>query len=588
MKFLRNLLASVLGFIIALVLIVFFFSALAVSEGQELFSGGGNTYETIAPNSVLKIKLNTQIKDYAPYSVDFFSELLGKNDELLGLNSIIEAIEDAKYDDNIMGISIQLNKLNAGVSHISAIRKTINDFKESGKFVMAYGDVYGQKEYYLSSVADSVFVSPVGQVEFKGLSSEVLFFKDFQDQYGVKMEVIRHGKYKSAVEPFLENGMSTSNRNQMEELLNSLWSDMIADVSDTRKVSVEKLNNIADDLKGRTAEMAVENGLVDAFIYEDVYSEKLKNLIGNNELNTISLSNYIQSGKGVVFSTATNEISVIYAQGDIIYGKGDENHIGQGMIIKELDKARENSDVKAVVLRVNSPGGSALASDLIWRSIERLKKEKPVVVSMGNLAASGGYYISCNANKIIAESTTITGSIGVFGMLPNVSKLTKKMGIHSEVVATNKSASYSVFNPINSSFYEVTKEGVDVVYKTFVNKVAKGRGMTFEQVHNLAQGRVWSGKQALENGLVDALGGLEDAIQSAALLADVTDYKTSNYPSYNKDMEEMLKNIPFISTKNGLLKEWVGNENFMLFQNINNLRTVKGIQARLPFVLDIN
>jgi len=587
MNFLRNLLASVLGFIIALFLFFFFVIAVTVSIGGDVFSVNKEAYGEVVPNTILKINLNTQIKDYAPIEMNPFDLILGINDEVLGLNTIITAIENAKYDINIKGISIQVKNLNAGVSQIAAIRKALFSFKESGKFVMAYGDVYGQKEYYLSSVADSLFVNPVGQIEFKGLASEVLFFKDFQDKYGVKMEVIRHGKYKSAVEPFLENKMSESNRNQLEELLQSLWSDIVGDISKSRNISFEDLNTIADNLKGRTAELAVENKLADGAVYRDIYNKKLKLQADSSAVSIVSLVDYINTGKGRMFRVSSNEIAVIYAQGDIIYGKGDENHIGQDMIIKELEKASENSDVKAIVLRVNSPGGSALASDLIWRAVALAKAEKPLVVSMGNLAASGGYYISCNADKIIAESTTITGSIGVFGMLPNVSKLTHEMGIYSEKVATNKNASYSVFNPMNTAFYEVTKEGVDVVYKTFVNRVSTGRGMTFDQVHALAQGRVWSGKQALENGLVDELGGLDVAVNAAASLANIANYKVLSYPSYEKDVKEMLKGIPFISSKNSLLKEWVGNTNFSLFQNINNLRNVKGIQARMPFVLDV-
>ena len=348
--------------------------------------------------------------------------------KVTGLNTLLEAIENAKNDEKISGISIETKSLQGGISQLTAIRSALEDFKTSGKFVMAYADAYGQKEYYLSSVADSLFLSPIGQIDFKGLASEILFFKDFQDNYGVKMEVIRHGKYKSAVEPFLENKMSKANRMQIQSLLQSLWATLVQDISLSRGLSLEVLNEIADLSKGRAADMAVENKLADAALYRDAYDEKLKALAQTETLNSLNLMDYIQSRSGRVFNPATERIAVVYAQGDIQYGKGDENYIGQELMVKALEQACNDEKVKAVVLRVNSPGGSALASDLIWRAMELTKAEKPLVVSMGDLAASGGYYIACNADKIVAEPTTITGSIGVFGMLPNVSQLTDKMG----------------------------------------------------------------------------------------------------------------------------------------------------------------
>jgi protease-4 len=583
MKFLRNLLASIIGTFIALG-ILFFLSIMlvvALSEDEEI---------TVKENSVLEIKLDKLVKDYAPKSDDPFDEILGANDKKLGLNEIINAIENAKYDDNIKGISINTLFVNAGISQTKAIRNKLQEFKDSGKFVYAYADIYDQKAYYLASVADSVFINPVGALDFKGLSSEVLFYKNLQEKTGIKMEVIRHGKYKSAVEPFLENEMSDNNRAQITSFLNSIWNEMLVDIAESRSVSVEELNKIADGLLARNPTLALENKLIDAAIYIDEYIGKMKLSIGvseNNNLNSITLKDYISTGKGRVVENSSDRIAVIYAQGEIIYGKGDEDVIGQELIINALREARESKSTKAIVLRVNSPGGSALTSELIWREIELTKKELPVVVSMGDVAASGGYYIACNANKIIAEPTTITGSIGVFGVVPNISKLAENIGINAEQVSTNKGADYSLFEPMTNEFRTVTQEGVEFVYTTFLNRVAAGRNMTVEQVDEIAQGRVWSGVEALENGLVDDLGGLKEAIIEAAGLAGITDYKIRNYPNYDIDFEDRLSGFPFASSKEEMLIDEFGAANYEIYKTLKQFSQISGIQARLPYVIEI-
>lgn len=580
MKFLRNLLASIIGFFISIFLIFIFFIFIASLMGSpdEII---------VKPNSVLKLDLTTSIKDYAPKDTNPLAEILELNDQKLALNKILNAIDNAKTDANIKGINIRTVYVNAGIAQTQAIRNKIEEFKKSGKFVYAYNDFFDQKSYYLSSVADSVFVNPVGMVDFKGLSTEILYYKDFEDKYGVKMEVIRHGKYKSAVEPYLTNKMSEANREQTVSFLKSIWSEMTGDISRSRKISIEKLNEIADNSNGRNADLAKESNLIDAVIYEDEYKDKLKSIVAS-KVNTISIQDYIKSGKGRKSSLAKNKIAVIYAQGQIMYGEGNEDIIGQGIINKAIKKARKDKSVKAIVLRVNSPGGSALASELIWRELELTKKEKPLVVSMGNLAASGGYYIACNADKIIAEPTTITGSIGVFGMIPNISKLTDKLGINAEQVSTNSSANYSVFEPIDEKFYKVTKEGVEQIYNVFVTRVANGRGLKFDEVDKIAQGRVWTGKQALENGLIDALGSLDDAIEMAASIANVDDYRVRNYPNYKKDIKESFKFSPFAKlSKEELLKEALGEENYRLYDNINQIKNIKGIQARIPFIFEV-
>ena len=580
MKFLRNLLASVLGFFIALFLLFVFFFAIATIVGAE-------EQIVVKSNSVLELDLSTPIKDYAPKEDNPIAEALELNEERLALNKIINAIENAKTDDKIKGISIKTTFVNAGVAQTQAIRNKLEEFKESGKFIYAYNDIYTQKNYYLSSVADSLFLNPVGAIDFRGLSTEILYFKDFEDKYGIKMEVVRHGKYKSAVEPFLENKMSDANREQTTSFLKSIWSEITEDISNSRNISIEELNTIADNSNGRNAEIALKNKLIDASIYEDEYQEKLAGS-SDEKVNTISIEDYINSGKGRISSTAKDKIAVIYAQGDIVYGEGNESFIGQGIINKAIKKAREDDNVKAIVLRVNSPGGSALASELIWRELELTKKEKPLVVSMGNLAASGGYYIACNADKIIAEPTTITGSIGVFGAIPNFSQFADNIGINAEQVSTNNSASYSVFEPMNQKFYDVTKEGVEQIYTTFVNRVSTGRNMTFEQVNEIAQGRVWTGKEAIEKGLVDQLGGLEDAIKAAAELAEVEIYRVRNYPHYKTDLKDALQMNPFMkASKEEILKETMGDENYQLYNNIHKMKNLEGIQARIPFIFQI-
>ena len=585
MKFLRNLIASILGTLIALgiLLILLVVIGMAFGESEKV---------TVKNNTVLEIKLDAEVKDYAPKGTDFLQEFLALGKDKMGLNEIINAIENAKNDDNITGISINALDVNAGISQTQAIRNKLEEFKESGKFIMAYGDVYNQKSYYLSSVADSIFMNPLGGIEFKGLSSEVLFFKDLQDKTGVKMEVIRHGKYKSAVEPFLYNKMSDENREQITTFLQSIWGELLVDISKNRNKTVEELNVVADNLWARNATLAVENNIVDAAVYMDEYDNKLKIASGiatDADLNKIKISDYILTGKGRLASTSTstNKIAVIYAQGEIIYGKGSEDYIGQELIIETLRKARKDKNVKAIVLRINSPGGSALASELIWRELELTKKELPLVVSMGDVAASGGYYIACNADRIFAQPTTISGSIGVFGAIPNMSKLANNIGINAEQVSTNKGPSYSLFEPITDEFRTITTEGVEDIYTTFVERVSAGRNMTTQAVDSIAQGRVWSGVDALNIGLVDELGDLDDAIKYAAEMAAVVDYKVRNYPDYKLDLADKLSGLPFMKTKEKVMMEALGLENYKIYQTIKSFSEIKGVQARMPFVLDI-
>ena len=584
MKFLGNVIATVIGIFVFIML--FFFGVILIGA---IF--GGDDTVSVKKDSVIELNLKEIKNDYAgkykdPW-VTVFSEQKG-----IGITDVINAIEAAKTDDKIKGISILNDESSLGLAQYKDLRNALESFKKSGKFVWAYANAYSQKEYYLNSVANTVYLNPAGELDFKGLSSEVMFFKDFQDKSGIHMEVIRHGKYKSAVEPFLENKMSDANREQITALLNSIWATVSADISKSRNIPLPRLNEIANGLLARTPELAKANGLVDIIAYEDVYHNAIKKQLkvtGDEDYNKISIEDYTQNNVTTALTnTATDEIAIIYAQGEIESGEGDVTIIGEGSMRRALQEARKDEDVKAIVLRIDSPGGSALTSDLIWREIEVTKKVKPVVVSMGNYAASGGYYIACNADKIFAESNTITGSIGVFGILPNFSPLANKLGINTEQVKTHEnSANYSPFVPVDEKFKAFTLEGVEHIYKTFVTHVAEGRKMTFAQVDSIAQGRVWSGSQALKIGLVDKIGGLNDAIAEAAKIAKIKTYSTQNYPEYEKTFGDLISKMPFGKSKEAFIKEEIGEENYLMIEQIKKLQKQKGVQAMMPFGINI-
>jgi len=560
MTFLKNLLAAILGCLIAFGIMFLMFILFAS------LLGSGKDDVAIKKNSILELQLTTPIKDYTGNNAaDPFGGAFGISQSLA---EVLHAIEVAKNDDDIRGISLNNNFIMAGLAQTQAIRGALEDFKEEGKFVYAYADFFMQKDYYLASVADSIFLNPVGGIDFKGLSSEVLFFKDFEEKTGVKMEVIRHGKYKSAVEPFIANEMSDANRTQIKELISSLWEDMIEDISVGRKRSRESLNVIADTLGGRTPEYAMASGLIDEVVFYDQYEDVMRSSLGleeKDDLNLVALSDYVIRSNAKKINTGKDRIAVIYAQGEILYGEGSQDAIGQGIMTKAIRKAKDDEKVKAIVLRVDSPGGSALTSDIIWRELELAKEEKPFVVSMGNVAASGGYYIAAGANKIFAEPTTITGSIGVFGVIPNINELAAEIGINAEQVGTNEnSVDYSLFEPMTDDFRSTVKEGIEDVY-------------------------VWSGTDALELGLVDELGSLKEAIAEAAKLAELTEYKIKNYPKYKTGLELLMEDLQGVSAKakQDFIKEEIGEEAYTALKQVKAALQQKGIQARMPYMLNI-
>lgn len=585
MKFLRNFLASILGslFAFGILFVMFLIFVSLVSSSEDAVA--------VKDNSILELQLQRPISDYTGSNeLDPFAGIF---EESQGLDEIIHAIEVAKNDDRIKGISINNNFIIAGLAQTQAIRRSLEDFKAEGKFIYAYADFFMQRDYYLASVADSVFINPVGVLDFKGLSTEVLYYKELQEKSGVKMEVIRHGKYKSAVEPYLENNMSEANRSQLTALLQSLWNSMVTDISETRSISESNLNVIADTLGGRTPNFAKLSGLVDDVVFYDQYENKLANameLKKDDKINYSSLDDYVKYSNKKTLKSGDDKIAVVFAQGEIFYGEGGPNIIGQGIINEALIKAREDDKVKAIVLRVNSPGGSALTSDIIWREVELAKKVKPVIVSMGNVAASGGYYIAAGANKIFAEPTTITGSIGVFGTVPNLTELADNVGINAEQVGTNKNAvEYSLFEPMQENFKNQVQESIEETYETFLQRVSQGRGMTMAQVDSVAQGRVWSGTEALEIGLVDELGNLDDAISAAAEMAEIDTYGVKKFPKYKSGFERFMEDLEGASVKikENLLKDEIGEEAYQVLKELQSFKKQSGVQARMPFALDI-
>ncbi len=585
MNFLRNLLAAIIGCLMAFGIVFVMFVVLISLLGSD------EETVSVKGDSVLELQLQLPIADYVGNGdASPFSSLF---DESQGLDEILKAISVAKTDDRIKGISINNNFMLAGLAQTQAIRKALQEFKSGGKFIYTYADFYTQKDYYLASVADSIFINPVGVLDFKGLSSEVLFYKDLQEKTGVKMEVIRHGKYKSAVEPYLENEMSEANRTQIQELIQSLWNSMVADISTGRGISETNLNVIADTLGGRSPAYAKKSGLLDGIVFYDEYEQKLSKAlaISNDEdINYISLDDYAVYSNKKELKSSTDKIAIIYAQGEILYGEGGPDYIGQGIINKALIKAREDKNVKAVVLRVDSPGGSALTSDIIWREVELTKQEKPVVVSMGNVAASGGYYIAAGADKIFAEPTTITGSIGVFGTVPNISELANDIGVNAEQVGTNlNSVDYSLFEPMSAAFRNQVQESIEHTYTTFLERVAQGRSISVVQADSLAQGRVWSGVDAKRIGLVDELGTLEDAIVAAADMAELDTYSIRKYPKYKSGFERFMEDLEGASVglKAKVISDEIGEENYQILKDLKSGMEQKGIQAKMPFTLNI-
>ena len=589
MNFLRTFFASLLGTIVAFVLGGILFLMIISSAASFVDSENGSA-ALIEENSILSLKLDLPIMDNVPGSQQFQISL-GFDEESVKLMDLVTAIDLAKTNEKIKGIHLRSDYLDAGWSQTKTLRDALLSFKESGKFISAYGDFFTQKGYYLASVADSLFINPNGNLEFKGLASEVLYFKDFEDEYGFKMEVIRHGKYKSAVEPFLSNSMSADNREQIGSLISSLWNTISSEISQERNLPVEKLDTIATELKANLPEDAIKVGLIDQISYKVDYVNNLKNKLGievSDDLNLVGYKNLL-SGNASHKKGVRDKIAIIYAQGQILFGEGNETQIGDEVFVDAIEEAAKSKRIKAIVLRVNSPGGSALISDILWRALEDAKKKKPLVVSMGNVAASGGYYIASGADKVFADPLTITGSIGVFATLPNFKGFTDQIGINAEHVMTHKNAlGYSPFESLSDGFRKSTRRSIEHVYETFKKRVSEGRGLSLSAVEEIAQGRVWTGVQAKENGLIDELGGLNQAIKVAAELAEIDSYNLTSYPKVETDIDDIFGLMNPLGSVKNKIKSSLPKElkTFLEASKSQEIKTPR-IQAEIPFTLEI-
>jgi len=586
-NFFRNFLASFLGSITALIFIIslgFFLLAGIASVAtfdKNILQG------EILSNSILNLDLDKDVYDNIPITQEF-EEILGVSPKIIKFLDLINSIKLAGDNKNIKGINLKSQSPKMGWSQALTIRKSLQKFMDKGKFIYSYGDFFSQKGYYLASVSDSVFLNPMGNIELKGLAAEVLYYKQLQEKYGFKMEVIRHGKYKSAVEPYLDDKMSDANRNQIKSLLNSIWDEIGSQIKSARKISSEDFIEIVDNLDASIPENAFRNKIVDGVISKTQYKYKLKKILGiksDEKLNSVS---YMQMQNSKNYKKGSrNQIAIIYAQGPIIYGEGNERNIGQKLFSKTITKIKNNKRIKAVVLRIDSPGGVALSSEIIWDELIELKKEKPLVVSMGNVAASGGYYLSTVADKVYANDFTITGSIGVFAMVPNIAEFSKRIGINAEQVETNKnSIFYTPFEKPKQKFRSNVKNSIENIYEIFKKRVSDGRNISMDEVEALAQGRVWSGEQALKNGLVDMEGDITDAINAAAELADLgMDFNITSYPKIEPEINDILSvMIPFNSSISKFLNL---SDIDPVIKSINNKEKKPIIFTSQPFNLDI-
>lgn len=585
--FLKFTLATIVGIIVAS--IVLFFLSILVFFGMVSSS---ESETQVADNSIMMLDLNGTLSERNQGMP--FDFLMGDEYKSYGLDDILASIQKAKEHENIKGIYIEATSLNAGVAAYEEIRDALKDFKASGKFIVAYSDNYTQGLYYLSSVADKVLMNPQGMMEWSGLSSTPVFFKNLLEKIGVEMQIFKVGTYKSAVEPFISTEMSPANREQINAYLTSVWGQITNDVAESRNVSVESLNEIADRmLMFHPAEESVKCGLVDTLIYKnDVrnYLKAMADIDEDDSMPVLGLQEMINVKKNVPKDKSGNIIAVYYAYGDIYNSASSgisEQCIDATKVIKDLRSLKEDKNVKAVVLRVNSPGGSAFGSEQIWYAVSELKKEKPVIVSMGDYAASGGYYISCNADTIVAEPTTLTGSIGIFGMFPNVKGLTDKIGLDFDVVKTNQYSDFGMPNrPLNDGEKGLMQMYVNNGYDLFLTRCSEGRGISKEELDKIAQGRVWTGSTAKELGLVDELGGLDKALEIAIAKADVDAYTVMSYPGKESIFETLMNTRPDNYIKARILKSSMG-ELYQQFNLLENFDKCDRIQARIPFELNI-
>lgn len=585
-SFFKIMFASMLGTLLLLVLLFF----ILVGTLAALVSSVDNDkVATISANSILEIRLEQPVTERTPNNpfknFDFSSF---KSSSQLGVYDIIKNINKAAKDNNIKGIFLNLSSVQAGLASIEDIRNALIRFKESKKFVIAYSEAFEQNTYYLCSVADKIYLNPQGAVDFKGYFTEQLFLKGMLEKLEIEPEVIRHGKFKSAVEPFITDKMSDENRAQVKSYVEDMWNHTVAQIAASRKISVDELQTTASELKVQRASDAVNYKLVDGLMYEDEVLKLLKEKSGISSADKLKLVSLNKFNKVMQKQEYVKEkIAVVFATGDIGSGEGDEESIGSETTVKAIRTAREDVNVKAIVLRVNSPGGSALASDVIWREVELAHKTKPVIVSMGNVAASGGYYISCAADTIVAQPNTITGSIGVFGLLFNIKNmLNNKLGITTDVYKTGLYSDLGMpTHPLSDAERQIMQNSVEDVYGVFTQRVADGRGMLQANVDSIGQGRVWSGEDAKQLGLVDVLGGFEDAIHIAAKMAKLNKYRVIELPEQKEALQEILDDLSNEASTR-FAKINLGDA-ARYYTSIKDLVKLRGVQTRMMFDTDV-
>jgi|APDOM4702015159_1054818.scaffolds.fasta_scaffold07568_2 protease-4 len=582
-EFFRSFLGSCLGVLISMVLLII----IAFAIFGAILSGPEDEVK-VAPNTILKIDLSQPIVERSSNNpLENFDPSNFKSERSLGLNTILANLEKAKHDENIVGIYLDLTSINAGgFATVQEIRNALLDFKKSGKFVVSYSDTYSQIAYYLATASDKVYLNPEGNLEMLGLKAQVMFYKGALDKLGINAQIIRHGKFKSAVEPFMLDKMSPANREQFDALLASVWQSITTEIGKSRDIPVETLNSYADNMSITDGKSALKAKLVDGLLYKDELIKKMAVFAKadiNEEPEAIELAKYTAVKVGES-KYSKNKIAVVYANGEVVMGS-DSKNLAEKDISNAIRQARKDDNTKAIVLRVNSPGGSALASDIIWREMELARKVKPVVVSMGDLAASGGYYITAPANVIFAQPTTLTGSIGVFGVLFDVQKgLKEKLGVSVDVAKTNNHADLgSPFRSLTNDETQVIQTEIERIYGTFTGHVANGRKLPVSYVDSIGQGRVWSGAMAQKLKLVDKLGGLTDAINEASKLAKLNnEYRIVELPEQKDAISQILADITGEQVSAHFAKGQLG-EAFKSYNEICTFVKNQGVQARMPF-----
>jgi len=587
-QFFKFMFASCLGSILAGIVIFFLFFIMIISMASLSSS---KEVVNVKSNTILHLKLDYNITDRTvdnPFENFNFSDFNSKTH--LGLNDIISNIKKAKEDENIKGIFLEMKTIGGGMATIEEIRNALIDFKTSGKFIISFGEEVSQMAYYLASVSDKIYLVPEGALMFSGLSAQLMFLKGTLEKLEIQPQIIRHGKFKSAIEPLIYDKMSEENREQTMTYLKSMWEHILNGVSKTRNIDLAKLNLIADSILMRKPADALTHKMIDGVKFYDEVLSELKTLAGieeKDDVTLLGLNKYNNVAEKNTKKKAKEKIAVIYAAGDINSGSGNSKDIYSDDLAKTIRKARKDENVKAVVLRVNSPGGSALASEVILREVILTKAEKPFVVSFGDVAASGGYYIACLADKIISNPNTITGSIGVFGVIPNMQNFFKnKLGITVDVVKTNANSDIgSVARPLTAQETAIIQNQVEDIYQTFINHVAKGRNMTSAQVDSIGQGRVWSGIDAKRLGLVDELGGLDKAIEIAASLSNLTEYAIDELPKQKDFITKLMDDLKENAQMNTVEKHL--GVNYQYFEYMRKMSQMQGVQARLPYMLEI-